>query len=176
MKKLNSTMIKDSIVTGGNSDSTFLLVFKKKAQKQLMSKYRNNITLMDGIYRTTKYGFPCIFVTVKTSIGTGMVVTTIIPQYENEDLLVEGLTILKEWNPLWLPKFTMTDKSAVELGAIGQVFPSSVQLLCDFNRSQARERWVSKSTNDINPQLRSDVLEQLKKLAYAPTSMLIFLL
>ena len=45
-------------------------------------------------------------------------VATIIPQYENEDLL-EGLTVLKEWNPLWLPKFTMTDKSAVELGAIG---------------------------------------------------------
>ena len=70
----------------------------------------------------------------------------------------------------------MTDKSAVELGAFGQVFPSSVRLLCDFHRSQAWERWVSKSTNDINPQLRSDVLEQLKKLAYAPTSMLIILL
>ena len=117
-----------------------------------------------------------IFLTVKTSIGTGMVVATIIPQYENEDLLVEGLTILKEWNTLWIPKFTMTDKSAVELGAIGQVFPSSVRLLCDFHRSQAWERWMSKSTNDINPQLKSDVLEQLKKLAYARTSMLIILL
>ena len=99
-----------------------------------------------------------------------MVVANIIPQYENEDLLVEGVTILKEWNTLWIPKFTMTDKSAVELGAIGQVFPSSVRLLCDFHRSQ----WVSKSTNDINPQLRSDVLEQLKKLAYAPTSVYYF--
>ena len=96
VKNLNSTTIRDSIVTGGNSDSTFLLVFQTKAQKELMSKYGNNITLMDGIYRTTKYGFPCIFLTVKTSIGTGMVVATIIPQYENEDLLVEGLTILKE--------------------------------------------------------------------------------
>ena len=104
VKTLNSTTIKDSIVTGGNSDLTFLLVFQTKAQKELMSKYGNNITLMDGIYSTTKYGFPCIYVTLKTSIGTGMVVATIIPQYENEDLLVEGLTILKEWDPLWLPK------------------------------------------------------------------------
>ena len=71
----------------------------------------------------------------------------------------------------------MTDKSAVELGgAIDQVFPSSVRLLGDFHRSQTWERWVSKSTNDINPQLRSNVLEQLKKLAYAPTSTLIILL
>ena len=90
-----------------------------------------------------------------------MVVATIIPQYENEELLVEGLTILKEWNPLWLPQFTMTDKSAVEIGAIGQVFRSSVQLQCDFHRNQAWERWVLKSTNDINPQFRSDVLEQI---------------
>ena len=66
----------------------------------------------------------------------------------------------------------MTDKSAVELGAIGQVSPCATRLLCDFHRSQAWERWVSKNANDINPQDRSDVLEQLKKLAYAPTSML----
>ena len=64
-----------------------------------MNTYGNNITLMDGIYRATKYGFPCIFLTVRTSIGTGMVVATIIPQFENEDMIAEGLTILKQWNP-----------------------------------------------------------------------------
>ena len=137
IQPLSLQSIKDSVVTGGDSQSTFLLVIQTKAQKELMNKYGNNITLMDGIYRTTKYGFPCIFLTVKTSIGSGMVVATIIPQYENEDLLVEGLTILKQWNALWSPKFTMTDKSAVELGAIGQVFPSATRLLCDFHRSQA---------------------------------------
>lgn len=136
-----------------------------------MNKYGNNITLMDGIYRTTKYGFPCIFLTVKTSIGSGMVVAAIIPQYENEDILTEGLNILKQWNPLWSPKFTMTDKSAVELGAIGQVFPSAIRLLCDFHRSQAWERWVSKNANDVLPQDRMMVLAHLKKLAYASTSM-----
>ena len=109
-----------------------------------MNKYGNKITLMDGIYRITKYGFPCMFLKVKTFIGSGMVIATIIPQYENEDLLAESLTILKQCNPLWSPKFTMTDKSAVELGAIGKVFPSAIHLLCDFHRSQAWDRWVSK--------------------------------
>ena len=60
-----------------------------------MNTYGNNITLMDGIYRTTKYGFPCIFLTVRTSIGTGMVVARTIPQFENEDMIAEGLTILE---------------------------------------------------------------------------------
>ena len=56
-----------------------------------MKEYGNIITLMDGIYRTTKYGFPCFFLTVKTSLGLGRVVATIIPQYESEELLAEGL-------------------------------------------------------------------------------------
>ena len=45
------------------------------------------MTLMDGVYRTTKYGFPCFFLVVKTSLGMGRVVGTIIPQQENEILL-----------------------------------------------------------------------------------------
>ena len=133
---------------------------------------------MDRIYRTTKYGFPCIFFTVKTCTGSGIVVVTIIPQYENEDILemcslaqegeqagarytkmhtlipkcarlffmydkltyisksqlnipesqlcslrsltelLENVSIFKQWNPLWSPKFTVTDKSAVELGQL----------------------------------------------------------
>ena len=36
------------------------------------------ITLMDSIYCTIKYGFSWFFVTVKTSIGSGGVVATII--------------------------------------------------------------------------------------------------
>ncbi len=82
-----------------DDENKFFLIFQTKIQKELMIKYGNNITLMDGIYRTTKYEFPCVFLTVKTSIGTGMVVATIIPQHENEDMITEGLAILKQWNP-----------------------------------------------------------------------------
>ena len=53
IQPLSLQSIKDSVVTGGDSQSTFLLVIQTKAQKALMNKYGNNITLMDGIYRTT---------------------------------------------------------------------------------------------------------------------------
>ncbi len=92
------------------------------------------------------------------------IVATIIPQHENEDMIAEGLAILKQWNPGWLPEYTMTDKSATE------VFPSTTRLLCDFHRAQAWERWVSKGTNDVLPQDRSAILEILKKLAYVSCS------
>ena len=134
-----------------------------------MKEYGNIITLMDGIYRTTKYGFPCFFLTVKTSLGLGRVVATIIPLYESEELLAEGLAILKEWNPKWSPCYTMTDKSSVELGAIGEVHPNTIQLLCDFHRSQAWERWVNKNANVVLPQDRDIILSYLKDLAYAVT-------
>lgn len=152
-----------------NSKSTFLLVMQTKHQQELLNKYGNTITMMDAVYRTTKYGFPCFFLTVKTSLGMGRVVGTIILQCENEELLTDGLHMLKQWNPSWCPKFSMTDKSTVELAAIGNVHPTCIRLLCDFHRAQAWERWVSKSANDVLPRDRDTVLANLKNLAYALT-------
>ena len=149
--------------------TTFLLVMQTKHQQKLLNKYGNVVTLMDSVYRTTKYGFPCFFVTVKTSLGIGRVVATIIPQYESEELLTEGLCVLKKWNPNWSPHFSMTDKSSVELNAIGNVHPSCIRLLCDFHRAQAWERWVNKTANGVLPQDRDTLLSYLKDLAYATT-------
>jgi len=92
-----------------------------------------------------------------------MVVTTIIPQYKNEDLLAEGLTILKSTESIVAIQIHHDRQKCsgawCKWSGVS-FFPSP--------RSQAWERWVSKNTNDIN------VLEQLKKLAYAPTVTLLF--
>ena len=159
-----------------NEEGSFLLVMQTKHQQTLLRRYGNMMTLMDGVYRTTKYGFPCFFLVVKTSLGMGRVVGTIIPQQENEILLTEGLKIIKEWNPDWSPLYTMTDKSSVELGAIGQVHPKAIRLLCDFHRSQAWERWVNKNSNGVSPHDRETVLGYLKELSYAKTGVYIKLL
>ena len=81
----------------------------------------------------------------------GRVVGTIIPQQENENLLAEGLKVIKEWNPDWSPLYMMTDKSSVKLEAISQVHPKAIGLLCNFHRSQASERWVNKNSNGVSP-------------------------
>ena len=96
------------------------------------------------------------------SVGRG--IDTIIPQYESEELRMEGLKILKKWNPNWAPKFSMTDKSRVELQAIGNVHPLCIRLLCDFHRAQA-----NKSANGVPTAYRDAVLSSLKDLAYATT-------
>lgn len=113
--------------------STFLLVMQTAKQRELLVNYGNNVTLMDAIYKTCKYNFPCYFLTVKTSVGIGQVVAAIIPEFETEEMLSQGLQIVKSWTPTWNPSFFATDKSAVELNAIAQVHPKAVRLLCDFH-------------------------------------------
>ena len=110
--------------------SPFLLVMQTARQRELLVKYGNTVTLMDAI---CKYNFPCFFLTVKTSVGIGQVVGTIIPEFETEEMLSQGLQILKSWTPTWNPSFFVTDKSSVELNAVAQVHPKAVRLLCDFH-------------------------------------------
>ena len=62
-----------------------------------------------------------------------------------------------------------TDKSSVELGAIGSLFLSYFRLLCDFHRSQAWERWVNKGVSHSD---KETVLRYLKDFAYAITGTL----
>ena len=80
-----------------------------------------------------------------------------------------GIKILKSWNPGWMPKFFMTDKSAAELEAIKIVFPSSIRFVCDFHQSQAFDRWVNKSCHKIPHQSNQTVINCFKTLAYATT-------
>lgn len=96
-------------------EHSFLLVLQTTQQSKWLQQYGNMITCMDATYKTLRYGFPCFFV-VKTSLGIGRVVGTIIPQYETEKLIRDGLMKLAEWNPAWCSQFFMTDKSTQELG------------------------------------------------------------
>jgi len=45
--------------------SPFLLVMQTARQRELLVKYGNTVMLMDAIYKTCKYNFPCFFLTVK---------------------------------------------------------------------------------------------------------------
>ena len=67
----------ESLVDDGDSES-FLLVLQTKKQKEWLLRYGNDVTCMDAIHKTVKYGFPCFFLVVRTSIGIGRVVGTII--------------------------------------------------------------------------------------------------
>ena len=75
-------------------------------QQKWLSTYGNMVTYMDAIYKINKHTFPCFFLVVKTSIGIGRVVCTIIPQFETTDMIRKGLKTLQAWNPVWNPNFS----------------------------------------------------------------------
>ena len=50
-----------------------------------------------------------LYLVINTSMDMGCAVGTIIPQYEIEALVTEGLRILNGWNLVWNPKLFMTD-------------------------------------------------------------------
>ena len=70
----------------GQITSPFLLVMQAARQRELLVKYDNTVMLMDAIYKTCKYNFPCFFLTVKTH----NIVATIIPEVETEEMLSQG--------------------------------------------------------------------------------------
>ena len=108
--------IEESDTINFSKEESFLLVYQTKLQSDWLQKFGNTITCMDAVYKTLRYGFPCFFLVIKTSIGIGRVVGPIIPQFETEELIAEGLSVIKSWNRSWSPKYFMTDKSAQELG------------------------------------------------------------
>ena len=87
-------------------------------------------------------------------------------QSERHEDIAEALSLLKESNPLWQPKYFMTDYSEAEMPAIEQVFPDSWIFLCDFHREQAWQRWMRDSKHELSEEGASVLFDHLRRLAY----------
>ena len=117
----------DVKVTSTTSEQPLLFVHQTDWWQKLLTKYGNNICLLDATYRTTRYALPLFFLEVKTNVDY-QVVASFIVQHEIADPIAETLNILKDWNPSWNPKFFMTDLSEQEINAVEEVFPGNVSL------------------------------------------------
>ena len=114
--------------------------------------------------------FSFFFLVVGTSIGIGCAVGNIAPQYEAEELITEGLSIIKKGILIGNHNIMM-DKSLAELGAVAAVHPQCLRLLHDFHHAlQAVERWVNKGTNGVLP-LRMRSLNTFRKRSRKPADM-----
>ena len=54
---------------GDTKDASLLFVYQSGWQKRLLSKYGNELVLLDATYRTTRYALPLFFLVVKTNIA-----------------------------------------------------------------------------------------------------------
>ena len=109
---------------GHDSDSTagdLLFVHQTAWQRNLLQKYGNEICLLDATYKTCRYALLLFFLCVKTNVDY-CVVGSFVVQRETKNAITEALQVLHNWNPLWSPKFFMTDFSDPEIRAIEDVF------------------------------------------------------
>ena len=65
------------------------------------------------------------------------------------------------------PAVFMTDDSDAERGALREVFPSAVILLCSFHVLQAAWRWLWNGVNKVPKEHRSELYLLLKNMLYA---------
>ena len=150
---------------GVNSNSLqaneFLWVHQEQWQKDLLSCYGNQTSLMDmdATYRTTKYDLPLFFVCIKTNCNY-MVVAEFIIGSESMEAIVEPLKILQTWNPSWNPRYFITDYSDAEIAAkpdrgwnaLPPSYLQSAYLSCDTDTITCFYKEFGEEASDVTSQ------------------------
>ena len=93
-------------------------------QNLILEKYRNEICLLDALYKTAKYSIPLFFLAVKTNVDY-QIAGSFAVQGETTDAILEAVTILKSSNNQWKPLAFMIDNCNEEISAIEEHFSGS---------------------------------------------------
>ena len=87
----------------------------------MISRYGNEIMLVDATYKTMRYELPLFFLVVKTNVNY-VVVGSFVTQNETTTSIKDALRMFRDWNPTWQPKFFMTDFCFEEINATESTF------------------------------------------------------
>ena len=101
-----------------------LFIYQSSWQRKLLSRYGDELCLLDATYRTTKYSAPLFFLCVKTNVDYA-VAGLFVSQYEDTATIASALEILHKWNPTWKPRYFMVDHYEAEMNAIENTFPGT---------------------------------------------------
>ncbi|CAN7944666.1 unnamed protein product [Ixodes hexagonus] len=145
-------------------EETLLFCYQSRFMEELLVKYFKSVVCLDETNKTTDYALPLFFVVVKTPAGY-MVAGVFIVQFETASCIAEPLSVFKRWCPDLDPEYWMVDWCPAEMRAIGEVFPKSAVMLCEFHREQAWDRWLRRKENGVSD--REGALSLLRKLAHA---------
>ncbi|XP_071855268.1 uncharacterized protein [Apostichopus japonicus] len=82
--------------------------------------------------------------------------------------IAEALSIIKEWNLRWKPRFFMIDYSETEYQTLQDVFPEAHKYVCSFHREQAWIRWCrEEKKNQLTTDNQHHLLKMLRDIATA---------
>lgn len=151
----------------GDVESHLRLAICPKFGRDLLAKCGQKLIFMDGVYGTSKYGFPLLALVVRDEFGHGNPVALCIASAEKAEIWEEFLKAVTEAAGLDLANLTfMIDKSQTEMAAIRNV--GAQYLLCHFHMLQEAERFLKSGESGLsglgNKARRVSVLLQLAQL------------
>lgn len=112
------------------SKQKLLFAHQTEWQRHLLSRYGNDICLLDATYKTTRYALPLFFIAVRTNVDYQIIGSFVI-QDETTESIKEALQIFKNWNRDWEPSYFMVDCCEEEINAIEETFAGMSKLTGD---------------------------------------------
>lgn len=149
---------------------SFVFCHQTSHQQRLIKRYSNVAYLVEiepiltpkRILTYKMYGL-----VVQTNVDF-QVVGIIICSKQRKDGLLEGLTLFREWNNTWNPKYLLVDFSDVIFDAVLRVFPDSNYFL---NPTSCENKWlefVQTPSNNVREHAE-EILTYLKNMQYSLT-------
>ncbi|XP_071478090.1 uncharacterized protein [Diadema antillarum] len=148
--------------TGNN----MLLVHQTAWQQYLLARYEP-VQKMWSFIVYPRCSLPIYLVLVKTNCDYQVVATFVVEEAQ-QGQIVEAMSILKEWNPSWLPANFVTDAAIEDVNAVQQSFPGYSVYFCDYHRQYAWDQWLGSESNG-HRSLRQSVLPLLERVAGSGT-------
>ena len=127
------------------SRQKLLFVHQTEWQRHLLSRYGNDICLLDATHKTTRYALPLFFIAVRTNVDY-QIVGSFVVQDESTESIREALGFFAKWNQQWKPSYFMVDCCEEEINAIEETFAGNLHELSKHSHSPEHFR-VTAATN-----------------------------
>ncbi|XP_074641158.1 uncharacterized protein LOC141898911 [Tubulanus polymorphus] len=159
----DSVYFRPSALKEDGTAENFSLCYQSPWQRRLLSRYGNDLCLLDATYITLRYALPLFFLCVRTNVNYS-VVGVFLTENESADSIQEALRVFQKWNPDWKPAQFATDYSLAEINAIESTFSDVSVKLCQFHMEKAWNEWLSKEMVCCISETEQDVMCKNNKL------------
>jgi hypothetical protein len=144
-----------------------LMIIMTEEQKRMLAKF-GDVTMIDGTYKTSKWGLPLLILVVMDAQGVGYPAAYIVVSEETKDSLTEVILHIRNLVPEWKPLTFMGDKSVEEKHGALTVFPSADWILCMFHVKQAWNRIIIATAYGVGDKVAQEcILAMLECIAHA---------
>lgn len=144
-----------------------LFMIQTKWQRQLLEWHGQEQCVLNAAYKPIGSSFPLYFLLTKTKANY-QIVGSFIVMNETTEAIAEALSMFRSWNPNWNPPVVMCGLPEEEMAAAEQVFTNSRVLICDYQREQAWDHWLTgQYSESFGTVLSHSCLENVTILASA---------